>query len=230
MAGLRPIHEINLNLQHLLMDLGQTQARIQRAFYEDLFLMLAQSDQVQPITAEEVRERHEEKLLALGPVLERTNDELLDPLVDRTYQLMEAAGLIPDVPTELDGVTLRVEYTSIMAEAQRLVGVTGQDRFMQTMLPLAQLFPEVRHKIRIFRVVDDYAEMLGVDPRLVVPDNEAQAALDGERQQQASIAQAQQAALLARGAKDAAAAPMGADQDTALTRLINGVPGVAGSV
>src|SRR5690606_36540354 len=119
--------------------------RIQRAFYEDLFLMIAQSDArrgSQPVTAREIDERHEEKLLALGPVLERTNDELLDPLIDRAYGLMEAAGLIPEPPEELDGVTLKVEYISIMAAAQKLVGVVGQDRFIQTVAPMLQVFPE----------------------------------------------------------------------------------------
>ena len=58
--------------------------RIQRAFYEDLFLMLANSDRRQ-ITAREIAERHEEKLLMLGPVLERIHGELLDPLIDVTF-------------------------------------------------------------------------------------------------------------------------------------------------
>jgi len=229
-AKLRAIHEVNLNLQHLRADIGETQYRIQRAFYEDLFLMLAQRDaqgSLQPVTAREVEERHEEKLLALGPVLERTNDELLDPLVDRVYQLMEDAGLIPEVPQELDGVTLKVEYTSLMAQAQRLVGVVGQDRFLSTVLPLAQTFPEVRHKVQIFQAVNDYADMLGIDPRIVVSDEDAKAALAAERQQQQQFAEAQQAALLARGARDAAAAPLGTTEDNALSRLVDNVAGAA---
>jgi len=50
--------------------------RIERSFYVDLFLMLANSDRRQ-ITAREIEERHEEKMLMLGPVLQRLNDELL---------------------------------------------------------------------------------------------------------------------------------------------------------
>jgi hypothetical protein len=33
--------------------------------------------------------------LALGPVLERTGDELLDPLVDRVFELMDRNGAHP---------------------------------------------------------------------------------------------------------------------------------------
>jgi len=43
---------------------------IRQAFYADLFLMMAESDR-REITAREIDERHEEKMLMLGPVLER---------------------------------------------------------------------------------------------------------------------------------------------------------------
>jgi hypothetical protein len=219
--GLRAIHDIAINLQHLTQDIAQVQYRIQRAFYEDLFLMLAQSDQIregsQPITAREVQERHEEKLLALGPVLERTNDELLDPSIDRTYHLMETAGMVPDAPPELEGVALKVEYISIMQQAQKLTGVAAQDRFLNTLLPMAEIYPEVRHKVKIFRVINNYGDMLGVDPNILRSDEEAQQLLDQERAAQQKQAEAEQAQLLARATKDAATAPMGTD--SALDRL-----------
>lgn len=225
MSGLRSIHEIGLNLEHLVGAEGQTQYRIQRAFYEDLFLMLAQSDQrggVQPITAREVEERHEEKLLALGPVLERTNDELLDPLIDRAYDMMEREGLIPEPPDELNGVTLKVEYISIMAQAQKLVGVVGQDRFMQTILPMMEAFPETRNKVRINQIVDNYAEMLGIDPRAIVPTEEADQATAQQAKQQAAAQSAATAVDAAKAAKTAQEIPIG-QGDTVLDRVLSGV-------
>ena len=228
MQGLRSIHEIPINIEHLTRDIGETQYRIQRAFYEDLFLMLAQSDRIrgsQPVTAREVDERHEEKLLALGPVLERTNDELLDPLVDRAYMLMDAAGLIPDPPAQLEGVDLKVEYISIMAQAQKLVGVVGQDRFVMSASPMIEVFPEVRHKINVFQIVDNYGEMLGVDPRIIVPTDQAQQALDQERQAAQSQADAAQAVAYAKAAKDASQTPM--TGDTALNQLVSGAAAAA---
>jgi hypothetical protein len=215
--GLGPIHEVRLEgFQHLTMDVREVQYRVQRAFFEDLFLMLATSrdmgtDGVQPITAREVDERHEEKLLALGPVLERTNDELLDPLVDRAYALMDAAGLIPPPPSQLEGVDLKVEYVSILAEAQKLVGVVGQDRFMQSTAGLIEVFPEIRHKVNVFKVVDNYGDMLGVDPQIVRSDEEARASLQQEQEAQQRAEAAANAAQLAKAAKDASAAPLTGD-------------------
>lgn len=226
MQGLRAAHEISMNLDHMRQDIREVQYRIQRAFYEDLFLMLATSDQSKEMTAREVQERHQEKLLALGPVLERTNDELLDPLIDRVFDMLLRDELVPPPPPEVLGVDLKVEYISIMAQAQKLVGVVGQDRFLQSTIPLLEAFPEVRHKVNIFQVVDNYADMLGVDPRLVRPSDEAQALLDAEREAQQAAQQAEQAQMLARATKDAAQAPM--EGDTALSRVLGGA--VAGNV
>jgi len=223
MQGMRSVYDVNLNLRDLTFDIQQVQYRIQRAFYEDLFLMLARSDEqrgTQPPTAREIDERHEEKLLALGPVLERTNDELLDPIVDRVYAMMEAAGLFPPPPPEIEGVILKPEYISILAQAQKLVGVVGQDRFLQSTAVLAQEFPEVKFKIDTNRVVNNYAEMLGVDPRIVRSDeaaNELQkASADAAIQQQ----QSEQMVNAAKAAKDASQAPV--TGDSVLNRLLTG--------
>jgi hypothetical protein len=219
-AAIRPIREINLAaLKFFVADIQDTRMNISKAFYEDLFLMLANSDRRQ-ITAREIAERHEEKLLSLGPVLERTNDELLDPLIDRTYAIMDRAGLIPPPPQELEGVKLKVEYISLMQQAQKLVGVVGIDRFLQSTIPLIQHFPIIKHKIRPFTLVDEYGELLGVNPKLVVPDDEAQQAAEAEQkqiQQQQQLMQAEQAS---KAAKNLAGSDM--EGDSALKRMIEG--------
>ena len=232
--GMRALHEVTLNLEHLARDIYETQTRINKAFYVDLFLMLAASDAqrgMQPITAREVEERHEEKLIALGPVLERTNDELLDPFIDRTFQMMFDAGLFPEAPPQLEGVNLRVEYISIMAQAQKLVGVVGHDRFFMSVTPFFQVFPEAKAKIDVNQAIDDYADQLGVDPRIIRSTEDAEAMVAAEQQAAAAAMQAQQAQQMAATAKDAAAAPM--TGDTLLTRMASsmGAPtGIGGAM
>jgi hypothetical protein len=222
--ALQAIHTVTLNLEHLARDIGETQYRIQRAFYEDLFLMIATADQrlgaARP-TAREIDERHEEKLLALGPVLERTNDELLSPMIDRVFLMMDGAGLLPPPPEVLQGVKLKVEYTSIMAEAQKFVGVASQDRMLNTTLTLVEQFPETRHKINVFQLIDNYGEMLGTDPRILRSTEEAEAAQADEAEAQRGMAAAQQAQLLGRAMKDGSQAQMGTD--SALDRVVAGV-------
>jgi len=222
--GLHPIHEMRFAIQEHEMKQQSTRNRVKTAFYEDLFLMMAYTDQtrgVQPPTATEIAERHEEKLIALGPVLERTNDELLDPMVDRIYSMMERRGLIPPPPEELHGMKLRIEYTSIMAQAQKLVGVVAHERFLQQVVALSQTFPQARHKVNINQAIDDSADMLGVNPKIVVPTDEADAA---SAQEQKALA-AQASAAAAKDGTQAVANMAGAnmEEDNALKRIVEGV-------
>jgi hypothetical protein len=196
--GLRPIHEVAIEgIQHIGVELARHEDRVNKAFFADLFLMLSNRDAVTggnpQMTAREVEERHAEKLVALGPVLERLNDELLDPLIDRTFAIMANAGVIPEAPEELDGLDLKVEYLSILSQAQKSVGVSGTDRFVSSTLQMAEAFPEVRHKLRVFQAVDDYADMLGVNPKLVRTDDEAEQLAAAERQAMAQQQQAENA-------------------------------------
>lgn len=225
--GLKSIHDVNLKIGELAVDIGNVEYRIQRSYYEDLFLMLARSDAgrgAQPPTAREVEERHEEKLIALGPVLERTNDELLDPIVDRCYEMMDRAGLIPPAPKQLEGVDLKVEYISILAQAQKLVGVVGLDRFMGSTLNIAALIPNVLHKIDSNEVVDEYAESLGINPRLVRSNDAANESAQAVAQQQQALSDAQAAKDTAAAVKSAGDTSM--EGDTALNRVVGGAANV----
>ena len=198
-GGVRSAFDVNLNLQHLGLDIADVRERIRSAYYADLFLMM-QGDTRSGITATEVAERNEEKLLMLGPVLERLHNELLGPLIDTTFDMAERAGILPDAPPELEGMELNVEFISVLAQAQRAVATQGMDRLIGTVGGLAQLKPDVLDKIDFDQVVDDLGGALGVNPKIIVPDNVV-AAL---REQRAQAAQAQQAAAAMPAMVDAA--------------------------
>lgn len=201
--GFRAAHEVNFRIQELEMKQEQVRYRVRRAYYEDLFLMLAQSPAMQSrdITAREIDERHEEKLLALGPVLEQLNQDLLDPLIDRTFNIMERQGLLPEPPEEMQGEPLRVEYISIMAQAQRMVGLSGLERFSAFVGTLVETNPSILDKIDQDQMVDEYAAMTGVPPRVVVPDDEVKKIRVARDEQAAAAAQAEQLKTMGQGAQ-----------------------------
>lgn len=198
-ASIRSMWEVNLDLNHLLADINDVRDRIRGAFFADMFLMLASNDRGR-MTATEVAERHEEKLLMLGPVLERLHNELLDPLVEMTFTRLLSSGVLPPPPQELEGVELQVEFVSMLAQAQRAVGVNSSDRFVMTLGSIAQMKPDVLDKLDADRWADLYADQLGVDPAIIVPSE--QVALI--RQQRAQQQQAQQAVLAASEAANTA--------------------------
>lgn len=198
-GGVRSAFEVNLNLQHLGLDIADVRERIRSAYYADLFLMM-QGDTRSGITATEVAERHEEKLLMLGPVLERLHNELLSPLIDITFDMAEKAGILPEPPPELEGMDLNVEFISVLAQAQRAVVTQGIDRLIGTVGGMAQLKPEVLDKIDFDQVVDDLGNAYGVNPKIILPDN----AVAAMREQRAQAAQAAQAAAAMPAMVDAA--------------------------
>jgi hypothetical protein len=150
--------------------------------------MMLANDTRSGITATEVAERHEEKLLMLGPVLERLQNELLSPMIDIAFDYANRAGILPQAPPELEGMDLKVEFISVLAQAQRAVAAQGVDRLLGTVGNLAQLKPEVLDKIDFDQVVDDYGDMYGVNPKIVVPDNVV-AQIRAQRAQAAQAAQ-----------------------------------------
>jgi hypothetical protein len=217
--SVRSAFEVNLNLQHLLMDIEDVRGRINGAFYADLFMMLA-NDTRSGITATEVAERHEEKLLMLGPVLERLHNEMLDPLVDNTFNKLMRSGLLPEPPQELQGIELKIEYISTLAQAQRAVGTASVDRLLGTIGAVAQMKPDVLDKIDADQLVDVYSDMLGVDPSLIVADDRvALIREDRAAVQQQQMAQ-QQAVVAAESAQKLGNTPMG-QGDTALDSMLN---------
>lgn len=167
---IRSAYEVNLDMNHLLMDIQDVRGRIRSAYYADLFLMLA-NDTRSGITATEVAERHEEKLLMLGPVLERLHNELLNPLIDMAFDYAARAGILPPPPPELQGMDIQVEFISVLAQAQRAVATQGMDRLLGVVGQLAQAKPEVLDKIDFDQVVDEYGEAYGVSPKVILPDN-----------------------------------------------------------
>lgn len=202
--GLRSIYDYRPDINAINAEIGNVENRVQRAFYEDLFLMLAQTDRRQ-ITAREVAEKHEEKLLMLGPVLERLHTELLDPLIDRTFSILQQNGVLPIPPPELQNRELNVEYVSVLAQAQRLVATGAVDRLVQFTGQIASVWPEARHKVDASRAVDEYAVSLGVDPSLIRSDEEVAAMAQAEQQQLAqaqAMANAQQGADMAKTASE----------------------------
>lgn len=168
-------------------DINDLERIIDKAFYVDMFLMISQMEGVQPRNDLEMLSRKEEKLIELGPVLENIHDELLDPIIDRTFNIMNEGGMLPPPPEELDQQDLKVEYISMLAQAQKAVGIQSMERFNAFAGPLIEVDPNARHKLNVGEQLDEAAEMLGVPPRTVRSNDEVaeMAAADAKQAQQA---------------------------------------------
>ena len=237
--GFRPVYEIRPNIVELDQKMYRIEQRIRRAFYADLFLMISSLDNAQT-TATEINARREEKMLMLGPVLERLNDEAFDPLIKRTFGIMlrksellwgtdrEDQALIPPPPEELGGGELVIEYVSILAQAQKLIGSANLEKLTGFVGNLMGAFPEAADKYDVDAAIDEYAAMVGA-PSRTIRDKESVDAIRAQRQQaQEAQAQMQMVQQQAATAKDLGATPI--TEDTALGAMLGrmGLPPTGG--
>jgi hypothetical protein len=239
MQGLKSVHDWRPDLNAMREDIQHSESQLKQMFYVDLFLMM-QGDTRSNITAREIEERHAEKMLMLGPVVERVNDEALDPLIDRVFDILIRRSMpywqglvngepdLPPPPPELADIDLKVEFISVLAQAQKAVGISAMDNLLgfatmalQTQALAAQVGGGVADKIDFDQMVDERAEMLGVSPRTVRSDDDVQV-LRAEKAQAAQQAQAAQVAQqMATTAKDLGQAKMGTEDDpTALGQAL----------
>jgi len=198
--GYQPAYKVEPRVQEMMLDIEQTQKRIDAGLYADLFAMMINSDR-RNITATEVVERHEEKLVLLGPALQRINVELLDPCLDDAFEFALEAGLLPTPPRALHGQELSVRYVSLLAQAQQAVSAASIERVMGFSGNLVAVFPEITDVIDADEAVRDYADTLGTPAKLVRDRKTVQKMRDGRRQQQESQTQMAMAAQGAQAAK-----------------------------
>lgn len=240
MTGLKPIHDWRPDLNAMREDVMHSEEQLRTMFYVDLFLMM-QNDTRSNITAREIQERHEEKLLMLGPVVERVNDEMLDPIIDRTFDILIRRSMpywqglvngepdLPPPPPELADVELKVEFISVLAQAQKAVGISAMDNLLgfagmalQTQALASQAGGGVGDKLDFDQMIDERAEMLGVSPRIVRSDDDVQALRAERAQAEAQAKAAAMATQMATVAKDLGQAKMGGPNDrTALGQAMD---------
>jgi hypothetical protein len=118
--------------------LDDVRNRIRQAFFVDQ-LQLSQGPQM---TATEVMQRTEEKLRLMGPVLGRQHFELLKPLIERVFDILQIQGEFGEPPRELVNKEINVQYTSAIAKVQLASEIVNIQKAIAAMAPIAQFAPE----------------------------------------------------------------------------------------
>lgn len=217
---IKPLFQIPANgTNGLLEDIQDTRQIIDHAYFVDLFRMM-QTVNTRSMPVEAVAEMREEKLLMLGPVLQRLDSELLDKLINRTFSVMAENNLLPVPPDEMQGMQLKVEYISVMAQAQKAIGVSSIERFIGFTSGIGQFSPDALDKINVDETIDAYAASIGVPPSVVATNEQVAQIREQRAQQQAMAQQMQMAQAAVGGAQALGNTPM--DDNSALAVLAGG--------
>ena len=218
--GFKPAYQVNPNIGDLKEDIRDVQSRIKDIFYNDLFLMISQLETVRSAT--EIDARKEEKLLMLGPVLERNEAEGLTPDIRRIFNIMARNGLLPPPPPSVQRFGLKISYVSMLSEVQSATTTAAIERVFQFAGSIAGVFPQVVDNFDVDATIRQYAEALRTDPRIFFSERQRDANREQRQQQANEQAQLQNAQSLAVGAKTLSEADVGGGQNALSAILGNG--------
>lgn len=217
--AITPLYQVKSNLSALQVWIEGYQRQVREALFSDLFTML--SDTTKQMTAAEVAERNSEKMLQLGPTLDRLRSELYQPLIYRVHSIMSRRDELPPPPSEIGNKQLKVEFISILAQAQQSKGIAAIERMVQFTTGLAAAYPVALDKLNSDEAIEQMAEMYGTPPGLINSDEKVEEIRTGRARQQM---QSQQMGTLAQGmgmvgeaakaAKDAGLSLENMDEDT----------------
>lgn len=202
-----PMLTVKPDYQGVFMIINAAQERVRKTFHADLFLMMDNFDKTN-MTATEVAERKNEKMLLLGPILDRQNDELLRPLVERCFaRVMERyPELLEEAPEQAQAAEIKIEFVSILAQAQRAAGSATLERLLAMVGQLAQFDQGIMDKFDSAAFLDTYADINGAPAAVLRGEKKIKELQQAREQQQAQMQAMQQAQVESQaGLQDAQA-------------------------
>lgn len=218
-VGAKPLLQLNLPMQDMNASIMELQERIGVIYYNHLFRNVSGLNTVR--SAAEIYERKAEDMILLGPILERFENEALNPVIRRVFNIMLRKGLLPPPPPDLDVDTLDIQYISVLSDAQRAATTGSMERFAQVIGQLAAIAPDVLQIPDFIEFTREYASRLNV-PAVVVKSRER---VEQEQAARQELEQAQQAALvgseLTNAAKNLSQTDVGGGQN-AIQALLGG--------
>lgn len=215
--GFKPAFQVEPRISELMEDLKEVQSRVNSVFFVDLFLMISQLDTVR--TATEIDARREEKLIQLGPVIERFENEVLDPIVHRTFAICARKGLFPPPPQGIQGKEIQVNYISMLAEAQAAASTAAIERVFAFAGNLVGVLPNIIDNLDGDAAIDEYAEKLKIPPEIVRATAEVAQIRQQRAQQEAQQQSLASGQALASGAKTLSETDVGGGQN-ALQKMV----------
>jgi hypothetical protein len=190
-AGMRPVYEVNPQLQWMVADIKEIQERIKNGFFNNIFLL--HSDTTKEQTAYEVQKRDQEKMAVLGPVIDRFQNEGAGPAIKRIFGILSRRKVLPPIPDSLRGVGLGIEYVSMLAMAQKAAATTSIERVLATAGNMMAADPEIMDNFDLDETIREYGELMSA-PHKIFKDRAAmQQKRDERRKQQAQQQQEAQA-------------------------------------
>lgn len=156
------------------------------AFLMDVFRALVENPQM---TATQAMELLQERATVMAPIVGRIESEGLGPQTERELDLLARGNQLPPMPPELVEAQgeYRIEYTSPARKAMRSSEGIAITRTLESVIPLAQVKPELLDVFDLDEAARELGEINGM-PAKLIRDAKAMQAIKADRanQQQAA--------------------------------------------
>jgi len=180
--------------------IDRVEQRIQRNFYNDVFITGNRDPNASPLRTGQVNAMKQEELFRLGPVTERLHSEFFTPTLRRCFHIMHRKGMFPPLEPQFEEYinSIEIQLVSPMATAQNQVRSQGVDAFMGFVANAAQFNPAILDNIDVDVAARDRAEIEGVDYGILRTTDQVKEIRDARakaeaqaREEQKQMAQAQ---------------------------------------
>ena len=180
---------------------------IRKIFHIDMIEAFLSSGTPQK-TATEVQLRYELMQQILGPTLGRLENELLNPGIERVFNIMLRAGSLPPVPQALKeyGGEIDIEYESPLARAQRSGELIAIERTYTLAGRMDEVAPEIMDNFDHDKVIKHAAKITGMPVDLLRSDERKKHLREARAQAIKEEKEKEDFMRMAKGARDAGAA------------------------
>jgi hypothetical protein len=173
---------------------------VRAAFHFELLQLLQHRPGSTPMTATQVIELSNQMQRLLSPILGRQQVELLEPMIERVYGIIERQNQLPDPPPEIAETGIRVEYVSPVAMAQKATDAKAIIETFTVAANLSQVDPSVMDNLDTDQAIRLISEANGAPLSILVNEDQMEAQRQAERElaaEQAAMEEAKQASEIA---------------------------------
>ncbi len=194
------IYNVRFDFAGVSAAIERVEERIQRNFFNDIFLTASRDPNASPLKATQVNVQEQEKMLRLGPVIERLQHEFLQPVLERCFNIMLRKDLFQELPPELAEMAgdYSISMISPLATAQRASAMQGINTFMGSIGQYAQFDPTIMDNVDPNEAVREIGDIAGVKMGIIRPQEDVDKIRQDRAKREAAKKKAQQQAEVAQ--------------------------------
>lgn len=162
-SGMRPMYTIDPKIDAMEKVIDNLEKKVERWFYNDVWLAVSDMEGVQPRNELELNERRSEKLLRLGPVIERNLREDAQG-INRIVNIMVRRSMVPPKPPSLRGIPIQIKFVSKLAQLQKAAETAGIERTLAFAGRMEAAMPGTLDNFNSDKTIRDYGDKLDFPP------------------------------------------------------------------